>query len=426
MTPVHTLSFETNGGSYLWPQTVEDGETPVLPTDPKKFGAAMSSGYTDHVGQQFEGWYTDKGLTKQYTGEAVTKDTTLYAKWKHTWYVAFNGNGMTTTAAAAGNAGGYNPYTISVPDGGTVTARINDRTGGLPAVNSYENPKKAGFRFDGWHLDTSLNVPFDLDTPVTTNLVLQAKWVTPITVANVEDIQLEMPVTGASPQTKIPVSVTNGVMDQKIGYIGTVAWFDAEDGSPVTTFEANRTYKAKVSLRSTGLSGAITPSSSGPVPTLLNPKELYYWTEDVDADDTENDGFHKGIPAITVNGNAVDPANITLSGEKNKTGNVLSFEVTLASAPIVSFEAENLAAVSGKQLNVTVAIPDSMKTPDKTINAFVALYDKDQKLVSVDRFENVDHGTYAVDIPQNTEGMTLKTFIWDNAMIPITNATVLE
>jgi uncharacterized repeat protein (TIGR02543 family) len=397
-----------------------------MPKNPKKFGAAMSSGYTDRVGQQFEGWFTDKALTVPYTGGAISKDTTVYAKWKHTWYVAFSGNGMTSTAAAAGNANGRNPYTISVPDGGTIRTRINESTGGFPVGNhSYENPKKNGFRFDGWHLDTSLNVPFDLDTPVETSLVLQAKWVTPITAANVEDIRITAPAADAPFQTIVPVTIQNGAMTKKIGYIGAVEWFNA-DGTPATEFDPAKAYTAKVSLTSTGLSGAIAPSSSGPVPTLLNPKELYYWTEDIEAADIENDGFHQGIPALTVNGITIDPEGITISGDKNKTGNVLSFKVSFDAAPLISFDADSLAEAAGKDLTVTVAIPESMKSPDKTYDTIVALYDKDGRLSSLNVFEDADNGNYTVAIPANAEGMSLKAFVWDNATIPLTSATPLN
>ncbi len=64
------VKFETNGGSKINSQTVKKGNLATKPDAPTK------EGYI------FEGWYTDKGLTKVYDfAEKVTKSFTLYAKW---------------------------------------------------------------------------------------------------------------------------------------------------------------------------------------------------------------------------------------------------------------------------------------------------------------------------------------------------------
>ena len=66
----HTVTFETNDGSKVEALEVEDGAKATKPTDPTK------EGYT------FDGWYSDKDLTKAFDfATAITADTTVYAKW---------------------------------------------------------------------------------------------------------------------------------------------------------------------------------------------------------------------------------------------------------------------------------------------------------------------------------------------------------
>ena len=74
-TPSYTIKFETNGGSSVKNQTVVKNNKVSSPVNPTKEG---------HI---FDGWYTDKGLTKKYDFDTkVTGSLTLYAKWvEETW-----------------------------------------------------------------------------------------------------------------------------------------------------------------------------------------------------------------------------------------------------------------------------------------------------------------------------------------------------
>lgn len=66
-----TVTFVSGGGSTVNPQTVCDGDVVFKPANPKK------EGYT------FDGWYADEACTELYNfRKPVTKDITLYAKWK--------------------------------------------------------------------------------------------------------------------------------------------------------------------------------------------------------------------------------------------------------------------------------------------------------------------------------------------------------
>lgn len=74
-TPSYTIKFETNGGSSVKNQTVVKNNKVSSPVNPTR------EGYV------FDGWYTDKGLTKKYDFDTkVTDSLTLYAKWvEKTW-----------------------------------------------------------------------------------------------------------------------------------------------------------------------------------------------------------------------------------------------------------------------------------------------------------------------------------------------------
>lgn len=69
-TTTYTVTFNTNGGTDVEPQTVEEGQTATEPTAPTKGS------------DTFGGWYSDSGLTTAYNfSTPVTADITLYAKW---------------------------------------------------------------------------------------------------------------------------------------------------------------------------------------------------------------------------------------------------------------------------------------------------------------------------------------------------------
>ena len=138
---VHTVAFESNGGTAVASQKVADGEAALEPRAP-----ALE-------GHDFSGWYADKGLKQAYVFSApVTSDLTLYAGWDlRTYTVAFDADGGAEVPSQPVAYGG----TASEPD---------------PA------PARLGYEFAGWHADEGLTVPYDFSTPVTSDLTLYAKW----------------------------------------------------------------------------------------------------------------------------------------------------------------------------------------------------------------------------------------------------------
>ena len=79
----YTVKFESNGGSAVEDQSVNDGEKATKPANPTR------------ETYEFEGWYTDEALSNPFDFDtAITKDITLYAKWK-----AKESNSYTVTIA---------------------------------------------------------------------------------------------------------------------------------------------------------------------------------------------------------------------------------------------------------------------------------------------------------------------------------------
>jgi uncharacterized repeat protein (TIGR02543 family) len=66
----YTVTFNTNGGSYIAPQSVASGNQATRPTDPSK------------TGYIFSGWYSEMFFINSYNfNSAVQDNITLYAQW---------------------------------------------------------------------------------------------------------------------------------------------------------------------------------------------------------------------------------------------------------------------------------------------------------------------------------------------------------
>lgn len=67
----YTVTFDSDGGTSIDSQTVEEGGKVTKPTDPTK------------ADNTFSGWFSDIGLTTEwdFDNDTVTADTTLHAKW---------------------------------------------------------------------------------------------------------------------------------------------------------------------------------------------------------------------------------------------------------------------------------------------------------------------------------------------------------
>lgn len=69
-TKEYTLTFDANGGSAVDSLEVKKGTK-----------VSLDKYVSEKTGYKFDGWYSDKELTKKVTEITINKDTTIYAKW---------------------------------------------------------------------------------------------------------------------------------------------------------------------------------------------------------------------------------------------------------------------------------------------------------------------------------------------------------
>ena len=87
-TKTHTITFNSDGGSAVESQTIEEGNTATEPKEPDK------TGYT------FSGWYTEPECTTAFDfATPITSDIILYAKWVAiTYKITLDANGGVFTS----------------------------------------------------------------------------------------------------------------------------------------------------------------------------------------------------------------------------------------------------------------------------------------------------------------------------------------
>ena len=136
----YTVSFNSNGGSAVKAQSVKYGAKASKPTNPTKAGCT------------FNGWYSDKGLTKAYGFNAAVKgNLTLYAKWTvNSYTVSFNANGGSSVKSQTVKYGAK--------------------------ASKPADPTRSGYAFKGWCTDKGLTRAYGFNAAVKGNLTLYAKW----------------------------------------------------------------------------------------------------------------------------------------------------------------------------------------------------------------------------------------------------------
>ena len=105
------------------------------------------------VGYEFEGWCSDKELSNKYDFDTpVTKNTTLYAKWKAIKYtVVYDANGSTSGTVPS-------DYTLKIND--NINVDINDG-----------NLAKSGYIFRGWNYTPNASLALPLKTPLAKDVI---------------------------------------------------------------------------------------------------------------------------------------------------------------------------------------------------------------------------------------------------------------
>lgn len=146
----YTVTFDSNGGSAVDAQAVEEGMTATEPDAPSM------EGYT------FTGWYVDAELTTAYDfATPVTADVTLYAKWEEE-----NENYCTVDYVLV--------LDESVIDNADKFHSIRIAKGS--AISAPDNPISSYAIFEGWFTGLDAEVPFDFNVAITESTSIFAKW----------------------------------------------------------------------------------------------------------------------------------------------------------------------------------------------------------------------------------------------------------
>ena len=139
----YTVTFDSQGGSYVYPLQVETGTTIPRPANPTKPSFACV------------GWFREASCVNEwnFNTDVVTSNITLYAKWSPAYTVMFYTNGGTA----------IDPLQVAentpIGDGTVTTERI-------------------GHTLEGWYIEPSLVSKWYLATDLVTNhMALYAKWI---------------------------------------------------------------------------------------------------------------------------------------------------------------------------------------------------------------------------------------------------------
>ncbi|MBR2281825.1 MAG: InlB B-repeat-containing protein, partial [Spirochaetales bacterium] len=140
-----TVKFNMGVGDAIDDVVVEFGKKVTAPADPAK------------EGYSFAGWFKDAEFSAEFDfGVAITKDTTIYAKWVTPVTLTFNSNEGSAVEAISTGAG-------------------------LP-ITKPADPTREGYKFVGWFKDAELTEAFDFEAGITESTTVYAKWVVPKTL----------------------------------------------------------------------------------------------------------------------------------------------------------------------------------------------------------------------------------------------------
>ena len=146
-----TVTFNSNGGSFVPNQIVKSGDRVIEPAAPTK------------EGYDFKGWYLENDILSVINNmnfnfdTPITKDTILYAGWLQTQQPQINN------------------YTVTFDSNGGSSVPRQTVKSGEQAIEPTQ-PQKTGYTFEGWYSNSQLTNRFNFTTPITSNITLYAKW----------------------------------------------------------------------------------------------------------------------------------------------------------------------------------------------------------------------------------------------------------
>ena len=162
----HTVTFDTQGGTPVSSQTVNDGEYAAKPDNPKKDGFFFL-GWYEKPGAQLtrEEVYANKPVGFDFAKTAITEDKTLYAVWYEGFYGAtYDLSAKTPKYAETGGNVTFTSTYQQKPEATKVWWDYSIVEGSEVTVTAIP---AAGARFVGWApgtLNSSGNMPDDPDS----------------------------------------------------------------------------------------------------------------------------------------------------------------------------------------------------------------------------------------------------------------------
>jgi len=162
----HLVTFNTNGGSLVSSQYVALGSSPSTPTRP------IRSGF------EFRGWTLVSTIDPELPWNSateyeygisefiITSDTTFYAIWRESRVLIT----MTTNGGTRRDHPNFVSNRIYTVYGDSASENTID-------LDMDESYYRIGFAFLGWYQDEALTTPFNVNTPLTANITIYAKWV---------------------------------------------------------------------------------------------------------------------------------------------------------------------------------------------------------------------------------------------------------
>ena len=142
-TQTYTVTFDSNGGTEVPPQTVLEGEKAIKPADPTT------------LSDEFDGWYIDKNFDKEFDfNTPISGDITLYAKWVPWQH-------FKVTFDLRGHGAQLKVQKVGV---------------GEKAKKPNPDPAADGWKFEGWYTTAECVIPFNFGTEIMSDTTIYAKW----------------------------------------------------------------------------------------------------------------------------------------------------------------------------------------------------------------------------------------------------------
>ncbi|MFL0270043.1 leucine-rich repeat protein [Candidatus Clostridium radicumherbarum] len=185
-TSNYTVTFDSEGGSFVGSVQAENDTLITAPTEPTK------AGYT------FAGWYKEAEYVNAWNfgTDKVTTDITLYAKWTADQIIEQPAINYTVTFDSEG---GSAVGSVQADNDTLITAPIE--------------PTKSGYTFAGWYKEAECLNAWNFGTDkVTTNVTLYAKWTAkPVTGVNLNKttVNLKIGESTSLEETVNPTDVLN-------------------------------------------------------------------------------------------------------------------------------------------------------------------------------------------------------------------------